>query len=191
MVVLFIVVMLFLGGCSSTASAQERGGQRFLTAWAKGDIVAAAKATDNPAAAAPVLRATHQALDPTATEFSPGAITTTGGRTTMEFEASWTLPGLAPQWRYSGQLALAQDSDGQGSDGQWRVHWQPQDVHPQLGDADTLVVSRTLPQRASILNDNEQPLVNEVTTVTVGVEPKLVTNLTDLAWTLASTLHVT
>ncbi|MEO7195587.1 MAG: penicillin-binding transpeptidase domain-containing protein [Pseudonocardiaceae bacterium] len=179
-------MMVVLGGCSSTASAQELGGQRFLTAWAKGDIVAAAKATDNPAAAAPVLRATHQALDPTATELTPGAITTTGGRTTMEFEASWTLPGLATPWRYSGQLALAQASDGQ-----WRVHWQPQDVHPQLGDADTLVVSRTLPQRAPILDDNGQSLVNDVSTVTVGVEPKLVTNLTDLAGTLALTLHVT
>jgi cell division protein FtsI/penicillin-binding protein 2 len=181
-----IVVMLAAGACSSTVSAQERGGQEFLTAWAKGDIVAAAKATDNPVAAQPVLQAIHQVLDPTATELTPGAITTTGGRTTMAFEASWTLPGLPAPWRYPGQLALAK-----GSDGQWRVHWQPQDVHPQLGDADTLVVNRTLPERAPILDEDGRPLVNEVTAVTVGVEPKLVTNLTDLAGTLASTLHVT
>ena len=177
--------MLAAGGCSTTASAQQEAGQGFLAAWTKRDVAAAAKATDNPAAARPVLQAIQQTLEPTTVELIPGAINTTGGRTTMAFEASWTIPGLSAPWRYAGQLALVE-----GSDGQWRVHWQPQDVHPQLGDAQTLVVHRTLPARALILDRNGQPLVTEVPTVTVGVEPKLVTNVTGLASTLAATLHV-
>lgn len=177
--------MLAAGGCSTTTTAQQEAGQDFLAAWAKGDIVATAKATDNPAAAQPVLQAVHQALGATTADLTPGAISTTSGRTTMAFQASWTLPGLLAPWRYAGHLALAQ-----GRDGQWRVHWQPQDLHPQLGDAETLVVNRTLPPRAPILGSNAQPLVTEVTTVTVGVEPKLVTNLTELAGVLAATLHV-
>jgi cell division protein FtsI/penicillin-binding protein 2 len=176
---------LAAGGCSTTASAQQEAGQDFLAAWAKGDIATAAKATDNPRAAQPVLQAIQQALAPTTAELIPGAISTTSGRTTMTFQASWTLPGLPASWRYVGQLALAQDRDGQ-----WQVHWQPQDVHPQLRDAGTLVVNRTLPPRAPILGSNGQPLVTEVPTVTVGVEPKLVTNLTGLAGTLAASLHV-
>lgn len=179
-----IAAMLTAGACSST-SAQQQAGQQFLAAWAKGDIAAAAGATDNPAAAQPVLQDTKQALDPTAAELTPGDISTTNDRTTMAFDASWTLPGFPVPWRYPGRLALAK-----GSDGQWRVHWQPQDVHPQLGDGDTLAVNRMLPPRAPILDGNGQPLVNEITTVTVGVEPKLVTDLTDLAGTLASILHV-
>jgi hypothetical protein len=41
----FIVAMLAAGACSSTASAQERAGQEFLAAWAKGDLAAAASTT--------------------------------------------------------------------------------------------------------------------------------------------------
>ncbi|MGH3795529.1 MAG: penicillin-binding transpeptidase domain-containing protein [Pseudonocardiaceae bacterium] len=183
--VVLVIALLAAGGCSSTESAQQQAGQAFLAAWTKGDVAAAAQATDDPAAAQRVLQATRQALDPTAAELTPGAITSTGGATTMAFAASWTLAGLPAPWRYEGKLALAQ-----GSDGQWRVHWQPQDVHPRLGTADKLVVNRTLPQRAPILDDAGRPLVTEADTVTVGIEPKLVTNLSDLATALASALHV-
>jgi cell division protein FtsI/penicillin-binding protein 2 len=180
-----VIALIGAGGCSSTESAQRQAGQAFLAAWAKGDIPAAAKATDDPVAAEHVLEAAGQALDSTAAELTPGALTTTKDATTMAFAASWTLAGLPTPWRYQGKLALAK-----GSDGQWRVHWQPQDVHPQLGTADTVVVNRILPQRAPILDDAGQPLVTERDTVTVGVEPKLVTNLDDLATTLASALHI-
>ena len=183
--VLLVAALLGAAGCSSTESAQRQAGQAFLDAWAKGDITAAARATDDPSAAQRVLQATGQALDPIAAQLSPGEVTTTNKATTMAFAASWTLAGLPTPWRYQGKLRLAE-----GSDGQWRVHWQPQDVHPQLGAADTLVVNRTLPQRASILDGAGQPLVTERDTVTVGVEPNLVVNLADLAAALASTLHV-
>jgi cell division protein FtsI/penicillin-binding protein 2 len=178
------IALLGAAGCSSE-SAQRQAGQTFLAAWAKGDIPAAAKATDDPVAAEQALHATAQALGSTAAELTPGALTTTKDATTMAFAASWTLAGLPTPWRYQGKLALAK-----GSDGQWRVHWQPQEVHPQFGTADTLVVNRTLPQRAPILDDARQPLATERDTVTVGVEPKLVTNLDDLASTLASALHI-
>ncbi|MGH3533272.1 MAG: penicillin-binding transpeptidase domain-containing protein [Pseudonocardiaceae bacterium] len=177
--------LLVAAGCSSAESAQRQAGQVFLAAWAKGDIPAAAKATDDPVAAQRVLQATRQAMDSTAAQLTPGAVTTVKDATTMAFAASWTLAGLPTPWLYQGTLALAK-----GRDGQWRVHWQPQDVHPQFGTADTLVVNRTLPQRAPILDDAGQPLVTERDTVTVGVEPKLVTNLDDLAGTLASALHI-
>jgi cell division protein FtsI/penicillin-binding protein 2 len=183
--VVLVGAVIGAAGCSSTEDAQRQAGQAFLGAWAKGDIAAAAQATDDPVAAQRVLQATRQALDSTAAELTPGAITTTKDATTMAFAASWTLAGLPTPWLYQGKLALAK-----GSDGQWRVHWQPPDVQPQLGTADTLVVNRTLPQRASILDGAGQPLVTERDTVTVGVEPQLVANLDDLAAALASTLHV-
>jgi cell division protein FtsI/penicillin-binding protein 2 len=180
-----VVALLVVGSCSSTESAQRQAGQVFLAAWAKGDITAAAKATDDPINAQRVLQATGQALNSTAVELTPGAITTMNDATTMAFAVSWTVAGLATPWRYQGKLALAK-----GSDDQWRVHWQPQDVHPQLGPADTLVANRTLPQRAPILDGAGQPLVAERDTVTVGVEPRLVTNVDDLAAALASALHI-
>ncbi|MGH3779659.1 MAG: NTF2-like N-terminal transpeptidase domain-containing protein, partial [Pseudonocardiaceae bacterium] len=183
--VVLVGALLVVAGCSSTESAQRQAGQAFLDAWAKGDIAAAARATDDPSAAQRVLQATGQALDSTAVQLTPGAVTTVKDATTMAFVASWTLAGVPAPWRYQGKLGLAKDSDGQ-----WRVHWQPQDVHPQIGTTDTLVVNRTLPQRASILDGAGQPLVTERDTVTVGVEPKLVTNLDDLAAALASALHL-
>lgn len=182
---LVLVGALVVAGCSNTESAQRQAGQAFLAAWAKGDIVDAAKATDDPATAQRVLQATGQALNSAAAELTPGAITTVKDATTMAFAASWTLEGQPNPWRYQGKLALAK-----GRDDQWRVHWQPQDVHPRLGAADTLVVNRTLPQRAPILDGAGQPLVTERDTVTVGVEPKLVANLDDLAAALASALRI-
>lgn len=178
-------LLLAVSGCSSTRSEQQQAGQAFLAAWARGDIPAAARATDNPPAAQAVLQATQRALDPTAAALVPGAVTSADKRTTMAFTASWTLAGLTAPWRYSGQLALVH-----GDDGQWRVHWQPQDVHPRLGPSDVLVLDRTLPQRAPILDGQGNPLVTDASTVTVGVEPKLVTDVQSLAATLASVLHV-
>ncbi len=185
MPLVLVGALLVAGGCSSTESAQRQAGQVFLAAWAKGDMTAAAKATDDPVNAQRVLQATGQALNSTAAELTPGAITTMKDATTMAFAASWTLEGLPAPWRYQGKLALAK-----GSDDQWRVHWQPQDVHPQLGPVDALAVNRTLPQRAPILDGAGQPLITERDTVTVGVEPKLVTNLDNLAAALASALHI-
>ncbi|NMH96187.1 penicillin-binding transpeptidase domain-containing protein [Pseudonocardia acidicola] len=177
--------LLTATGCSSTGDAQQQAGQAFLTAWARGDLAAAAQATDDPGAAQPVLQAVQKSLNPTGSRLTPGAITTKGSTTTMAFTASWTLAGLPAPWRYDGGLALAQ-----GGDGQWRVHWQPQDLVPQLAAGDSLVVNRTLPQRAPILDAAGRPLVSDVPTVTVGVQPQGVTDLNGLAATLASTLNI-
>jgi cell division protein FtsI/penicillin-binding protein 2 len=180
-----LVVALVLSGCSAGNDAEQAAGQVFLTAWAKGDLAAAAAATDDPAAATPLLQATVAALKPTAAQLTAGSVTNSAASTTLTYAASWTLAGLTTPWTYDGQLALIQ-----GSDGRWEVHWQPQDIHPKLDAGDTLLLDRTLPPRAPILDASNKPLLNDVDTVTIGVEPKLVTNLNTLSATLAAALHV-
>lgn len=180
-----VAVTLVLGGCSGDSDAELSAGRSFLTALAGNDVAAAAAVTDDPAAAQPALAAGVAALHPTGAQLTPRSIGTHGGVTTLAYSASWTLTGLTAPWVYDGQLALAK-----GSDGRWRVHWQPQDVHPGLVAGDTLVVDRTLPARAPILDASGQPLVTQVDTVTVGVEPRLVTELGSLSRTLAGALHI-
>jgi cell division protein FtsI/penicillin-binding protein 2 len=181
-----LVVTLVVSGCSAGNDAEQAAGQVFLTAWAKGDVAAAAAATDDPAAATPALQASVAALTPTAAQLTAGSVTNSGGASaTLAYAASWTLAGLTTPWTYDGQLALTQ-----GSEGRWAVHWQPQDIHPKLGAGDTLVLDRTLPARAPILDASGKPLLNQVDTITVGVEPKLVTDLNALSAALAGALHV-
>lgn len=178
-------VVLAVSGCSAGTDPQLSAATVFLTALAKGDIAAAAVATDDPAAATPVLQSVISALHPTAVTLTPGTATSNGSATTVSFAAAWTPAGLGAPWTYTGQLAMAT-----GSDGQWRVHWHPQDVHPQLAAGDTLAVDRVLPDRASILDARGAPLATPVATVTVGIEPKLATDIGSLSATLARVLHL-
>ncbi|MCW2720744.1 penicillin-binding transpeptidase domain-containing protein [Pseudonocardia sp.] len=181
-----IVVALVVSACSAGEDPSVTAATTFLSALARNDGTAAAAATDDPAAATPALRPVLSALDPTGARLTPGLSTTTGsGTASVPFAASWDLAGLGRPWTYDGQVATAK-----GSDGQWRVHWQLQDVHPDLRTGDALVVDRTLPDRAPILDASGQPLATPVATVTVGIEPKLATDTGSLSTTLARVLHV-
>jgi cell division protein FtsI/penicillin-binding protein 2 len=156
----------------------------FLDAWASGDVPGAAAATDDATSAQGVLQATKDGLNATKGELVAGAPTVDGDRATVPYQANWTLRGVGDPWRYSGQLSLVRQ------DKTWRVHWEPSDLHPQLGADQKLAVQRDLPPRAPLQAANGAPLFALTDVVTIGVEPSRVKNLTALAATLASVLGV-
>ena len=177
-----LVLASLLAGCGSSG-AQEDAASAFLSAWARGDVAAAAAATDDPAAATTALQSVDRALGLGAGQLDVGDTGSEGDLTTVSYTASWPLAGVVDPWRYTGRVAVAP-----GPDGTWRVRWQPQDVHPQLGAGQALSLSRALPARAPLLTADGRPLVAPTETVTVGLVPNQVPDIGSVAATLAAAL---
>ncbi|MFL6073500.1 MAG: penicillin-binding transpeptidase domain-containing protein [Mycobacteriales bacterium] len=155
-----------VSACSGGGSGKARdAASAFLAAWAKGDTAAAARRTDSPTAAKTALDQVKDALEasPTASKLTVGDVSTSHGRGTARYRATWSI-GMATPWQYAGSLALVKKKD-------WTVHWQQSDVHPKLRAGDRLSVTRTLPDRASILDATGQPLFASTDVVKVGVVP--------------------
>ena len=156
----------------------------YFSAWSKGDLAGAAKLTDNPTAAQTGLDQVAKGLGGASAKVTKGRTTTKDQTGTARFAVAWTIPGLAKPWAYDGQLALAKKSD------KWLVQWDSHAIHPRLGDGQRLATQRTLPARAAILDRAGRPLFVQTDVVTVGIEPRRVTNLQSLARTLATVLNI-
>jgi cell division protein FtsI/penicillin-binding protein 2 len=156
-----------LVGCSSTPSAAPAA-RAYLSAWAAGDDARASAATDDEQAARRVLTAVRGDLDVAGMRVSLGKVTAKGADATARFRATLTLRGLG-DWVYDGQLQLRRATNG--TNGGWRVHWDPSDVHPRLTAGTTLRRTRSLPARAALLDGAGQPLFADTPVVTVGIEP--------------------
>ncbi|WP_410592072.1 penicillin-binding transpeptidase domain-containing protein [Amycolatopsis sp. lyj-23] len=116
---------------------------------------AAARLTDDNAAAAVALRSTRNALNPSSvtaklTVLQPvpaGAKQTSG-----TYSLSWTLkPGQV--WTYDVPFQLAQ------SDGTWLVHWAPSLLHPKLEAGQRLVVSTAPQDTVAVADRDGKPVV--------------------------------
>lgn len=174
-----------LSACSGDSEPPKGAAQDFLDSWARGDAHAAAAATDDPAAAEPVLSGIVDALAPTKTELTvSGDGDADDDSATVPYRASWTITGVGAPWTYDGRLSMARTGDD------WTVHWEPADAHPDLGEGERLSVERSLPDRADLLDRDGRALFSRTDVVVVGIEPRAVDDLDALAHTLADTLHI-
>ncbi|MFC5064934.1 penicillin-binding transpeptidase domain-containing protein [Actinomycetospora atypica] len=173
-----------LVGCGASG-AQQEAARVFLDAWARGDLRAAAAATDAPGEAAMVLDRVDRSLGLAGGELATADVREENGLTTVTYTASWRLDGVVEPWRYDGRVAVAPSTNGD-----WRVRWQPQDVHPQLGPGGTFLRRRTLPPRAAILDASGQALVAPTPVVTVGIVPGRTPDVAALAGRLAAVLGI-
>ncbi|MBV8304989.1 MAG: hypothetical protein JOZ04_12320, partial [Acidimicrobiia bacterium] len=148
-----------LPSCSSGSGTAPAVG-RFLAAWAKGDVAAAAALTDNPAAAQSALQHWRSSLDVGRVAFAVKS----SGDTKAAYVADVDLNGLG-RWHYDGALGLRRSVDGRTT-----VVWSPSVLYPALAPGQDLSRVRTLPPRAPILDRNGAPLLVPTPVVTVGVE---------------------
>ncbi|MFL6129675.1 MAG: penicillin-binding transpeptidase domain-containing protein [Mycobacteriales bacterium] len=185
-----LAVLLAAAGCSlfQDEPGPDEPAKAFLAAWAGGDSMAAAARTDDPAGARAGLDALRKGLGeagPVRGTLTLGEVTSEGpDRATARFTAEWALPAVAAPWRYEGTLPLVR------SDNVWTVQWGPTDLHPQLPAGRTVRVVRELPARAALQDAAGQPLFRSQVVVTVGVEPRRVTDLSALATALAAALDI-
>lgn len=179
-----LAALALLPACSSDRADAEQALDRFLTAWQRGDVEAAAAATDEPTASRATLTAARTGLTASAVALRRTSVRAEDGSGSGSFTVGWTVGGRKDVWQYDARADLVAADDG------WRVRWAPSVVHPDLREGQTLQARRTMPARAALLDRSGQPLFAPTAVVTVGVQPSKATDLPALAALLARTLGV-
>ena len=87
-------------------------------------------------------------------------------------------------WTYHSSFTLVPGHDGP------TVAWSRAVIHPRLGPNDVLDRQMTWPSRAAILGNGGQVLSGQMDSVTIGVEPRRMTDQAALAKALQDTLHI-
>ncbi|HET6909564.1 MAG TPA: penicillin-binding transpeptidase domain-containing protein [Mycobacteriales bacterium] len=164
------------GGASADDAAKG-----YLAAWAKGDLAAAGRFTDNPEQATRALSDLRATLHVTRVQIHLDGVHAQAGVTNGEAAVMLTLQG-AGDWTYTTTFPLRKVS------GHWRVHWSTTDINPAFSPGTRLVLRRSLPPRAPLLAGDGQPLFTTQPIVNVGLEPQRMG--AHAASTIATVAHV-
>ncbi len=131
--------------CSSGAQGPVPAADAFAAALAEHDLSGAAALTTAPEKATAALTSTWQALQAEKLSIRTGDARVNGDTATVDYTYEWTLP-KGRQWTYSGQLQMGR------SDGRWLVRWSSADIHPKLGDTQSMEL-RTRPAPRARVNE--------------------------------------
>ncbi|NUS45717.1 MAG: penicillin-binding transpeptidase domain-containing protein, partial [Mycobacteriaceae bacterium] len=133
---LVVAAMFAATGCGSLLPTGPRqAAEKFASAFAHRDVVAAARLTDQPEAAQAALTKAWTGLAATGLETDIGQVRTSGDTGTVDYAYRWRLaPG---DWSYHGTLQM------DDSAGDWKVRWSSTAVHPDLGADQELRVDAT------------------------------------------------
>jgi cell division protein FtsI/penicillin-binding protein 2 len=178
-------LVLPLGACGLFESkpSQDDIAKTFLADFAKGDTAAAAQLTDDAGASKALMDKVRTALKPKAVTLNAGASQPPNGDTaTVPFNANWDLD-KGRTWTYQGSLAMTQSS------GDWKVHWQPEDVHPKLQAQQSLALTVQQPDPAPVLDRDGAPLLAPTPVIGIAVDRKQTPDLNAVATALAAALN--
>ena len=207
-VVLVAGVAVVLTGRTSPNRDRQRA-QAFLAAWSAGDTAAmqamvapssAATAATTSSASTPApgssppspgaargvaadLKAVDAALPLTRATYQLDSVTTAHGHVTVAFTAHDTVTGVGP-WTYHSSFPLVSGPHGP------MVEWSRAVIHPGIGPHDVLDRQMTWAPRAPILGNGGQVLAGQLDSVTIGVEPRRMTDQAALAKALHDTLQI-
>jgi cell division protein FtsI/penicillin-binding protein 2 len=176
----------------------------YLAAWSAGDYQTMEGMVYRPPATfASSHRQMVSALGVAGSRFTAGRVSFAGTDTThasASFDATLSLKGFGP-WHYVGHLSLVRivttkngtitPAQPGNNDGTWRIAWSPAVLHPEMRPGLAFGLSRTWPQRASILDDKLGVLASTGAVVDIGVEPSHIKNRADVAAALQAQVGVT
>ncbi|MCZ4518571.1 penicillin-binding transpeptidase domain-containing protein [Rhodococcus ruber] len=137
------VVAGALTGCTPKPDGPEPAAQAFLAAFESNDIAAAAADTDKPDAAATALTEAWTNLQAESLDAETTSVRVDGDTATVGYTYTWQLP-KGRVWTYDGQLNMGR------SEGDWVVRWTASDIHPKLGDTQTMSLRSTAAPRARV-----------------------------------------
>lgn len=140
------VCVVFVGSaiaCTPSPDGPEPAAQAFLEAFSARDIDTASGDTDRPDAAAAALGDAWDHLQAESLEARTTSVRVNGDTATVGYTYDWHLPKNRV-WTYDGELQMGR------TDGQWGVRWTSTDIHPGLGDTQTLALRSTAPPRARV-----------------------------------------
>jgi cell division protein FtsI/penicillin-binding protein 2 len=137
------VIAAALTGCTPKPDVPEPAAQAFLAAFESNDIAAAAADTDKPDAAATALTEAWTNLQAETLDAETTSVQVDGDTATVGYTYTWRLP-KDRVWTYDGQLNMGR------SEGEWVVRWTASDIHPKLGDTQTMSLRSTAAPRARV-----------------------------------------
>ncbi|MFE3546659.1 penicillin-binding transpeptidase domain-containing protein [Nocardia sp. NPDC059177] len=148
MLTLYAVAALAVAAtaCSSGPQGPVPAADAFAAAFAEHDLAAAADLTTAPEKATAALTSAWDALQAEELRIRTGDAHVSGDTATVDYTYEWTLP-KGRQWSYSGELQMGR------SGGRWLVRWTSTDIHPRLGDTQSLAL-RTSPAPRARVNES-------------------------------------
>jgi cell division protein FtsI/penicillin-binding protein 2 len=199
--------VVFVAGRKSPDRNRARA-QAFLAAWSSGDTAAmqsmvdptaspttaTSTSTSTSSSSSPTtgaagvgvaadLQAVEAGLHVTRATYTLDSLTRTDGVTTAHFTAHDTLAGVG-SWTYHSSFALVSGAGGP------KVVWSRAVIEPAVGPHDILTSRMTWAPRAAILGNGGQVLAGQLDSVTIGVEPRRMTDEAALARALQQTLQI-
>jgi len=180
--VLVAVALPTVAGCG--ASGPKAAAQKYLEAWSKNDLNKASALTSDPTQAMQTLTRFRTDLHVNSVNAKLGVVATHGSDADAEYDATVQLQSTL-FWRYVAHLQLHKAGSS------WLVRWTPQDIHPMYSEGSRLLLQRTLPPRASMVDRNGTPLFTPQPVVKVGLEKqRLGTQASSTISAVARILHV-
>lgn len=145
MVTTFAVAALAVAAtaCSAGPQGPVPAADAFAEAFADHDLAAAAELTTAPEKATAALTSAWQALQAEKLEIRTGDARVSGDTATVDYTYAWTLP-KGRQWTYTGELQMGRTG------GRWLVRWTSADIHPKLGDTQSLELRTAQAPRARV-----------------------------------------
>lgn len=141
-----VVCVVLVGSataCTPSPDGPEPAAQAFLAAFSARDIAAASADTDRPDSAATALNDVWEDLQAESLDARTTSVRVDGDTATVGYTYQWHLP-KDRVWTYDGELQMGR------TDGQWGVRWTSTDIHPGLGDTQTMALRSTAPPRARV-----------------------------------------
>ncbi|AYJ49435.1 penicillin-binding transpeptidase domain-containing protein [Rhodococcus sp. P1Y] len=142
-VLVAVVSVGSVAACTPSPDGPEPAAQAFLAAFSSRDIDTASAATDRPDNASAALTDAWDNLQAESLDAATTSVRVNGDTATVGYTYSWHLP-RDRVWTYDGELQMGR------ADGQWGVRWTSTDIHPGLGDTQTMALRSTAPPRARV-----------------------------------------
>ncbi len=159
------VFVLVLG--DDDAPVPGDAARAFAAAWVDGDAEALTDLVADPASLDDLdPLAIGEGVGATDTEVTVGTVDEDGDPVVAGVTVTLGLGDVGEvSWEARWPLVEVEDEG-------WRVDWGPAALHPSLPAGGTVRLVTTWPERAPILGAGGQPLIGEVETVRVGIEPQ-------------------
>ncbi|MFE4501878.1 penicillin-binding transpeptidase domain-containing protein [Rhodococcus sp. NPDC056743] len=138
-----VLLAVGVSSCTPKPAGPEPVAQQFLSAFADRDIEEAAGLTDRPDAAGVVLNDTWDELQAESMTAETTRVKINGDTATVGYTYVWHLP-KERVWTYDGEMQMGR------KDGGWSVRWSSTDVHPKLGDKQTMSLRSKPAPRARV-----------------------------------------
>ncbi|WP_280446040.1 penicillin-binding transpeptidase domain-containing protein [Nocardia brasiliensis] len=139
------VLTLSAVGCGGGPQGPTPVADDFVEAFASHDPAAAARLTNQPEKATAALNSAWDQLQAEGLDARTGSARVSGDTATVDYTYEWRLPKNRT-WRYTGQLQMGR------SEGRWVVRWTSSNIHPNLGNTQTLAL-RAMPAPRARVNE--------------------------------------